>query len=88
MATRTSLQDWVLEALRASGGTGNPLSVAKYIWQHHREELEASGDLFYTWQYDMRWAAQRLRDTGVLAPADNRNVPWQIVSGWGGQVLE
>ncbi|SDW39046.1 hypothetical protein SAMN05444006_10397 [Allgaiera indica] len=25
-----------------------------------------SGDLFYTWQYDMRWAAQNLRGAGKL----------------------
>jgi hypothetical protein len=45
-----------------------------------RAELEQSGDLFYTWQYDICWAAQKLRDVGVLVKADNRNVPWQIKS--------
>jgi len=39
------------------------------IWATHREEPERSGDFFFTWQYDMRWAALVLRKRGVLAPA-------------------
>jgi len=27
------------------------------------------GDLFYTWQYDMRWAATKLRRDGKLKAA-------------------
>lgn len=81
MASRGVLQDWVIDALRASGGTGSPVSVAQHIWKNHRADLENSGDLFYTWQYDMRWAAQKLRDAGVLVKANNRNVPWQLTEG-------
>lgn len=78
MIARTQLPDLVLEALRASGGLGTPTSVAKFIWEKHRAELESSGDLLYTWQYDIRWAAQKLRNAGVLVKAHGRNVPWQI----------
>ena len=73
------LQDWVLEALRASGGKGRILEVCKHIWRHHEAELRASGDLFYTWQYDVSWAAQKLRDSGKLQPLNNdRHGIWQI----------
>ena len=44
------------------------LEVGKYIWDHHESELRRSGDLFYKWQYDMRWAANHLRKTGVMKP--------------------
>lgn len=64
MATKYDLQTWVLEALEALGGSGTVVEVAKEIWQRHEADLRSSGDLFYTWQYDMRWAAQALRDTG------------------------
>lgn len=80
MITRDVLEDWVVEALASSGGVGSPVSVSKYIWQHRRAELEQAGDLFYTWQYDVRWAAQKLRDAGKLVKANNRNVPWQLAS--------
>lgn len=66
MAKREDLPDWVVEALSAHGGKGSVSDVAKYIWIHHEPDLRTSGDLFYTWQYDMRWAAQRLRDVGKL----------------------
>jgi hypothetical protein len=68
MATRENLRHWVEQALRALGGEGTIVEVARHMWENHEDELRASGDLFYTWQYDMRWAAQRLRDGGALAP--------------------
>jgi hypothetical protein len=64
MATKYDLQHWVEEALTALGGSGTVVEVAREIWLRHEPELRSSGDLFYTWQYDMRWAAQALRDTG------------------------
>lgn len=78
MITRKVLQDWVLDALNANGGCGRVVDVSKYIWLHHESELRDAGDLFFTWQYDVRWAAQRLRDAGKLKPANNRNAPWQV----------
>ena len=64
--SREILVDWIHEALLALGGSGSILLVAKKIWQLHGGELNPSDDLFYTWQYDMRWAAQKLRDKGLL----------------------
>ena len=61
MADRESLKDWVYEALEANGGVASLIDVAKHIWKHHEAELRASGDLFFKWQYDMRWAATSLR---------------------------
>lgn len=79
MATKTVLREWVLEALRASGGSAGPVQVCRYIWSHHEDELRDSDDLFFTWQYDVRWAAQSLRDEGVLAKANgDRRKPWTI----------
>ena len=71
MATRLDLADWVLAALNLHGGQASIIAVAKYIWDHHRLDLEGSGTLFYTWQYDMRWAATRLRRRGKLKQADD-----------------
>ncbi|MDE3079360.1 MAG: hypothetical protein KGI94_04975 [Paracoccaceae bacterium] len=66
MATKADLEMWVLEAVKKHGGEASVLTVAKEIWANHANELKASGDLFYTWQYDMRWAAQNLRSAGNL----------------------
>jgi hypothetical protein len=72
MATKYELRGWVKEALEALGGAGTVVEVSREIWQRHEAELRASGDLFYTWQYDMRWAAQSLRDNGEAKPVDGR----------------
>ena len=57
MATKAELTSWTIAALRALGGSAHLIDVAKWIWANHEDELRGSGDLFYTWQYDVRWAA-------------------------------
>lgn len=70
MATRDDLQYWVIKALESLGGSGSIVQVAKYLWENYNSELQASGDLFYTWQYDMRWAATKLRNNNTILPAE------------------
>jgi len=70
---------WVVEALESLGGSGKVIDVTKEIWQRHESDLEASGDLFFTWQYDVRWAAQKLRNGGTLKPVHgDRSGMWTI----------
>jgi hypothetical protein len=76
MATKQDLQDWVMQALTKMGGRGTPTGVAKEIWRSKETELRASGDLFYTWQYDMRWAANRLRRSGKMKPVTTSPKGW------------
>ena len=66
MAGKTELKQWVVDAIEARGGESTLLDVAKYIWENHEQDLRASGDLFYKWQYDMRWAATSLRREGKM----------------------
>lgn len=78
VASKSDLTDWVVEALRANKGEGSILYVAQYIWEHHQKELEGT-PLFYSWQYDMRWAATELRKRGLLVPADDdRRGKWTL----------
>jgi hypothetical protein len=69
-----------MDALRRLRGRGTPASVAKEIWNSRESDLRASGDLFYTWQYDMRWAANRLRRAGKIKSVDDspRGV-WELI---------
>jgi hypothetical protein len=79
MATKYDLQAWVEDALGFLGGSGTVVEVARVIWDRHEAELRDSGDLFYTWQYDMRWAAQALRDTGrARAASVTRRGRWEL----------
>ena len=70
MANKNDLQLWVVEALKELGNQGTIIQVAKIIWKNHKQDLEQSGDLFYTWQYDVRWAGTYLRRRNLLLPAD------------------
>jgi hypothetical protein len=81
---RHILKAWVLEALRQLGGAGSIVQVCQRVWQMHEAELRASGDLFYTWQYDIRWAAQYLRNGGHLNPVHgDRRSQWELApKGW------
>jgi hypothetical protein len=70
---------WVCDALTEHGGEARIVDVARLIWAHHEAELRTSNDLFYTWQYDMRWAAKRLRDEGkVAAPEASPRGTWAL----------
>ena len=69
-ATKDDLKRWVVEALVSLGGKARLIDVAKRIWATHETELKSAGDLFYRWQYDMRWAANVLRHEGVLVDVD------------------
>ncbi|WP_159650437.1 hypothetical protein [Vibrio atypicus] len=70
MADKHDLRKWVCEAIEHHGGEARLIEVAKYIWHNHEKELRKSGDLFYTWQYYMRWAATQLRKDKVLKSVD------------------
>ena len=66
---RAALKQWVVEALKRKGGRAKLIDVARDLWANHEQELRRMDDLFYTWQYDMRWAATALRKDGIMEPA-------------------
>jgi len=66
MATRSDLKKWLIEALEAQGGQARIIDVCKYVWDKHEIDLRRSGDLFYSWQYDIRWAATQLRKEKIM----------------------
>lgn len=76
---RHDLPDTLYNAIKALGGSTNIIDVCKYIWKQHENALENSGDLFYTWQYDIRWAATELRKTKRMKSAEEspRGI-WEI----------
>ncbi len=79
VAEKRDLKIWVLEALGELGGSGSVVTVCEAVWQRHETDLRAAGSLFFTWQYDIRWAAKVLRDEGSLkSVAGNRTGPWEL----------
>ena len=70
MTYKEDMKDWVVQAIKGNGGEATLIQVAKYIWTNHEGDLRKYGDAFYTWQYDMRWTAQYLRNEGLFVGAD------------------
>jgi hypothetical protein len=79
VTTKLDLKVCVVEALRAHGGLAHPIDVAKFIWVNYQDELQATGDLFYTWQHEVQSAFDDLRREGKLLPkARNHKGPWRL----------
>lgn len=79
MVNREQMMEWIVECLKSKGGSGWPKEVSKYVWDNYKAQLLDSGDMLYTWQYDIRWAAQKLRNDGILKPVHNRrDLPWEL----------
>lgn len=64
MSEKAVLKEWLIEALEENDGEATIVEACKTVWENHKEDLKEKGDLFYTWQYDIRWAAQKLREDG------------------------
>jgi len=69
MIAKPILKEWLIEVLENKNGKASIVDICKFVWEKHKEELENSGDLFYTWQYDIRWAATELRRIGKMKDA-------------------
>jgi len=80
MKTRKDLCDWIVEALKEHKGTAQILKIQEHIWQNHKDDLIASGNLHFTWNEDIFWAATQLRAKGVLKKAsDTSKSVWALV---------
>ena len=73
---REDLKPIILDALHSAGHKEPIAKVAKYIWDNYEADLRASGDFFYTWQYDMRWASNGLVKEGSLDKTSHRGL-WE-----------
>jgi hypothetical protein len=71
MLSRADLEGFVVQALKAHQGHASIVEICRFVWENHEAQLRQSGDFFYTWQYDIRWAATRLRKRRLLKPADS-----------------
>lgn len=68
--TRYDLPTILYDTLAKLGGKGTIVDVCKMVWDQHQAELMNSNELFYTWQYDIRWAATELRKHRQMKAAD------------------
>jgi hypothetical protein len=77
MLTRQGLEPLIVEALQSAGGSLSLKDINKSIWQNHQHELEESGDFFYIWQYELRWAGEALDKAGIIKRGPPRGM-WHL----------
>ena len=80
MKTRKDLCEWIVDALKELNGRAQIMKVREHIWLHHKDDLMNSGNLHFTWNEDIFWAATQLRAKGTMknAKATSKNV-WELV---------
>ena len=77
--TKDHLPELLIDCLKELGGEATIVQVCKCFWRHYEDELKHSGDLLYTWQYDIRWAATELRKAGKMIDAnESPRGLWQL----------
>lgn len=75
-----SVKELIIESLKSHGGSASLVTICKDIWKRYEMDLRKSGDFFYTWQYDIRWAATKLGDQQILKPAeDSPKGIWELI---------
>jgi len=79
MKTRKDLCAWIVEALKELDGKATISKIREKIWLLHKDDLINSGNLHFTWNEDIYWAATQLREKGILknAKATSKNV-WAL----------
>jgi hypothetical protein len=81
MIKRQDLTDILEEALISLGGEGKIVEICEYIWSKYKDDLYLSGDIFYTWQYDLRMCAKEtLKAKGeIITLKDGKKSIWKLV---------
>lgn len=51
----------ILAALKEYKGQAKIHQVCEHVWTHNSSQIMESKQVLYTWQYDIRWAANKLR---------------------------
>ena len=74
------LQNIIVNILKNNNNKGDIIYISKCIWKDYSESLKISGDIFYTWQYDFRWAATELRKKNIIKKSkDCKKGIWELV---------
>lgn len=69
---RADLPNALQIVLQELGGKARMMDVFRLFWSKYGNSLTEKDDLFYTWNYDLRWAATQLRKKKRMKPAKER----------------
>lgn len=69
---RKNLPEILYKIIEKNGGRATMMEVFRSFWKHYGQNFTESDDMFYTWNYDIRWAATELRKKGRMKPANTK----------------
>jgi len=69
---RKDLPDILYDIIDKLGGRAQMMDIFKSFWAKYKHELKETDDMFYTWNYDIRWAATQLRKEKRMKQAETR----------------
>ncbi len=65
---RKDLPDLLYKTISSLGKKAPMTIVFREFWKLYACNLDSSENMFYTWNYDLRWAATELRKKGKMKP--------------------
>lgn len=69
---RSDLPEMLYCTLKELGGSASMMDVFRKFWYDNKDKLNETDDIFYTWNYDIRWAATQLRKQGKMKLASKQ----------------
>ena len=69
---RKDLPDILYQLIKELGGSAKMMTIFRKFWADHKNEIKEDDDVFYTWNYDIRWAATELRKKGRMKKASTQ----------------
>ena len=67
--SRKDLPDILYNIIKELGGRASMMDIFKKFWSKYKHQIKETDDIFYTWNYDIRWAATYLRKHGRMKAA-------------------
>lgn len=75
---RNDLPDLLYKTIQSLGGKASMMDIFREFWKLYANKLDPAEDMFYTWNYDIRWAATELRKNGRMKPAHSKENPGEL----------
>ena len=76
------LRNILIKTLEDLGGSSKILPICRHAWTKYlSNQISPEDDLFYTWQYRIRWEARDLRKAKIMNSIDDSPYGiWQLSS--------
>ncbi len=69
----------LIENLKKLGGKSHFVPICRLVWGNHENWIRRSENMLFIWQYELGWAATRLRKKGIMLPDSGlKDGTWEL----------